>query len=1004
MKKILLLILIFTLAIPQAASALRPMAISVPVNGDMALKEITKIYPHLLNAKGIVVLHNRSLELVQNKASGMIHNSRGTHLTRQLLETLCKRAVTQFLPHNSEFKHVAQQMGLDDNVIFTKFFGRNGVLDYEFAYESAADGNCLVVCTGDSASEMQAIKKINGIALGIISPEATDKVGKFYKLKDSGADYIIIGNGLEEAQAIDDYFFDPNYRNLGVVAPKPEVLSVGIAVADIVYKESYNSPWPNTFANAAGENIARDTTDCGLIEVDATWIDRAMSALLVNNVGTSNRHGGLSRTTSAILTLLGARPRVVIPVGEDSDGSGFIRALESDGADVTGVVTVKKAATARNLIRNLEVEDNRSTKDFALDLGACIGFDFRNHLTDEDFDVSIFHFGGIELTASSVDDAKRLAEDVLWALKKAKRHGATTVIDTVGAINPAYSFWQYAPDEIYKYIDFMKPGWGEAQAIWPDHAGTEEALVQHLLDKGVGAVALTMDDKGCLIESNEKSPFGKVALTRIPIYPAKEFVDGTGCGDGFTAGMIFGILNGWDMETTARFASAIGSLVVEETGGTLGKAGGALGVPRRVADVFERMKLSRNINPKQLSMEKVKRMNMNILKRLAAEGESIFFNGIASLYAYNALAGENITPEEVFTNPETQAKVTAFISELFNLEVVTHFMDTESELSAIAEVLQIPNSWSIAEGSHTPHLQPQAFMGGLIYNGFEWAGECPVGKFNSPENLPMPDLKNNVHSAMSYNTLRQLKGMLPSEKKLMSTALSPLDMLNSMIGHENTIMLFLNNEDLVNKLLKYTTKIALEHVDNQIDAGADIICFLAPDFNVGTFSPAICKKVVPYLNTVVEAANARGVPVIIHSCGMLNEDLLKMLQEQVTAQGYSYGEATDLHIATQLLPKGSGATLLGGVESKDLQSVTAEEVRARVESAANTAKEINSIIAPSCDIPYNTPPEILIGFLELMNGGRLDLSGVMSQGEVMLKPVTNALREFLISEAIASAV
>ena len=37
-------------------------------------------------------------------------------------------------------------------------------------------------------------------------------------------------------------------------------------------------------------------------------------------------------------------------------------------------------------------------------------------------------------------------------------------------------------------------------------------------------------------------------------------VDGTGSGDAFHAGMIFGFFKGWDMRETARFANACGAL------------------------------------------------------------------------------------------------------------------------------------------------------------------------------------------------------------------------------------------------------------------------------------------------------------------------------------------------------------------------------------------------------------------------------------------------------------
>jgi sugar/nucleoside kinase (ribokinase family) len=46
-----------------------------------------------------------------------------------------------------------------------------------------------------------------------------------------------------------------------------------------------------------------------------------------------------------------------------------------------------------------------------------------------------------------------------------------------------------------------------------------------------------------------------------------EVKDATGAGDLYSAGFIYGYLNGWDVEKTAKFASASGSLAVTFYGG-----------------------------------------------------------------------------------------------------------------------------------------------------------------------------------------------------------------------------------------------------------------------------------------------------------------------------------------------------------------------------------------------------------------------------------------------------
>ena len=52
---------------------------------------------------------------------------------------------------------------------------------------------------------------------------------------------------------------------------------------------------------------------------------------------------------------------------------------------------------------------------------------------------------------------------------------------------------------------------------------------------------------------------------RAPGIRAKA-VDTTGAGDGFDAGFVYGILEGYDLEKTALYGNVVGSLVVRKRG------------------------------------------------------------------------------------------------------------------------------------------------------------------------------------------------------------------------------------------------------------------------------------------------------------------------------------------------------------------------------------------------------------------------------------------------------
>lgn len=75
----------------------------------------------------------------------------------------------------------------------------------------------------------------------------------------------------------------------------------------------------------------------------------------------------------------------------------------------------------------------------------------------------------------------------------------------------------------------------------------------------VGALIVTAGEKGSTLYQAEET-------TRIPVVPADEVVDPTGCGDAFRAGLLHGLDSGFDLASSARLASVMGSFLVEHHG------------------------------------------------------------------------------------------------------------------------------------------------------------------------------------------------------------------------------------------------------------------------------------------------------------------------------------------------------------------------------------------------------------------------------------------------------
>jgi sugar/nucleoside kinase (ribokinase family) len=80
-----------------------------------------------------------------------------------------------------------------------------------------------------------------------------------------------------------------------------------------------------------------------------------------------------------------------------------------------------------------------------------------------------------------------------------------------------------------------------------------------ILAHGPRIVCVTMGESGSLVVSKE-------ATIRSEAFPV-EVVDSTGAGDCFAAGFVHGYLEGWPINQTATFASAVGALSVTQRGG-----------------------------------------------------------------------------------------------------------------------------------------------------------------------------------------------------------------------------------------------------------------------------------------------------------------------------------------------------------------------------------------------------------------------------------------------------
>jgi len=143
--------------------------------------------------------------------------------------------------------------------------------------------------------------------------------------------------------------------------------------------------------------------------------------------------------------------------------------------------------------------------------------------------------------------------------RKAKEYGLITSLDTQFPIAPVEGTWMKCFGNLLKYVDILFTDENEAQSI--TGASSPESAAARLLTEGPRLVIIKQGEKGSLLATKEKT-------VRQPAYPMKDITDPIGAGDAFDAGIIYGTLQGLDLERAAKFASITAALTLRGVGGT----------------------------------------------------------------------------------------------------------------------------------------------------------------------------------------------------------------------------------------------------------------------------------------------------------------------------------------------------------------------------------------------------------------------------------------------------
>lgn len=283
------------------------------------------------------------------------------------------------------------------------------------------------------------------------------------------------------------------------------VLSVGILVADIFVPPVARLP-------AAGELVS---TEDFLVQP-----------------------GGCAANTAIVLGRLGVSATVVGRVGADLFGELVERYLEERGIDTSGVRRTEGTGTSKTVALSVVGDDRRFFHTFGAN-GALTAEDIPDGALRE---AEVLYVGGYLVLPGLHQPA--LAD----RFRLAREHGTTIVLDVVV---PTDHEGLSLDDvrELLPLTDYFLPNEDEARALTGE--AEPEVQAERIADAGARTVVIKRGADGAFVRSGDAA-FGLAA-------PAIDAVEPSGAGDAFAAGLVLGLLEGWSLERSVRYASVIGA-------------------------------------------------------------------------------------------------------------------------------------------------------------------------------------------------------------------------------------------------------------------------------------------------------------------------------------------------------------------------------------------------------------------------------------------------------------
>lgn len=288
---------------------------------------------------------------------------------------------------------------------------------------------------------------------------------------------------------------------------RPKIVVLGIFVADTAYRAERQPKMGETilgtsFVLGPGGKGSNQSVAAAMAGGDVTIISRLGKDAFAD----------IARATWA-------RAGVVASVTEDPDSYTGAAYIFIENATGNNAIIVAAGAAGRISVADVE------------ERAALIG------------GASVF----ITQLEQPIPSAKR-------ALEIARAGGAKTILNPAPAATLG--------DDILALCDYVTPNESEAEGLTGLPVTTvaeAEKAADALLDRGVGAVIITLGEKGALYRDRTRS-------VHVPVISAGPVVETTGAGDAFNGGFAVALSEGRDVVEAVRFGCATAGISVTRAG------------------------------------------------------------------------------------------------------------------------------------------------------------------------------------------------------------------------------------------------------------------------------------------------------------------------------------------------------------------------------------------------------------------------------------------------------